>query len=78
MEVAYMSAFPRSFRAWYDEKLRWKENFNAAIADKKFNLFIKNLMCASKVTLAFVFILNTREDEKLTELHAHENSTLLE
>ena len=48
------------------------------IVNEKLDNFFKNLKCAAKVNLAFVFILKNIEDGGFRYFYAHENNTLLD
>ena len=54
------------------------KNLNAKIVDKKLDQFLSNLKCATKVNLAFAFILKKKENGGFRYFYAHENNTLLD
>ena len=54
------------------------KTLNETIVNEKLDHFFNNLKCASKVNLAFGFILKNIEDGDLRYFYAHENNTLLD
>ena len=54
------------------------ETLNETIVNEKLDHFLNNLKCATKVNLAFGFILKNIEDGGFRYFYAHENNTLLD
>ena len=52
--------------------------FDKPLINKKLDLLFKGLKCASKVTLAFGFVLENVEDGSCRYFYAHENNTITE
>ena len=54
------------------------ETLSETIVNEKLDHFFNNLKCATKVNLAFGFILKNIEDGRFRYFFAHENNTLLD